>query len=360
MSAAVGRWALGFGIWTVLATLSASQSILRLRFENRPVDLDRLIPGTFVSWYSCAIFTPVFFWAARRFPIDGRDWIRHVPLHLALCAVASVLKFVVEWTTMVYGLGYSIPPLARLMSSGFISENIAFWCMAAAIHAIEFQRRVRERELLSARLQRRLSEAQLNALTARLHPHFLFNTLQGISTLVYRDPKAADTMLRHLSTLLRKTIHGRPRHEVTLEEELLLAENYLAIVQARFGDRVTIERDIEPGTLRCLVPCLVLQPLLENAFEHGIARRAGAGRVTIRARQLGSKLELSVRDDGHGPTAGTLREGVGLGTTRDRLSELYGAEADSTLAGHPEGGTVATMVLPFHEIPIAPMAEVTA
>jgi two-component system LytT family sensor kinase len=349
MTARARQWLLAFAIWTILALLSASQTVVRLELENRPIYWDRLISSSLVGWYSCAIFTPAFFWAARRFPIDARDWVRHLPIHLVLCAVASVLKYVVEWTTLV-----------NMVTFGFISENIAFWCMAAAIHAIEFQRRAREREVLTARLQARLSEAHLNALAARLHPHFLFNTLQGISTLVHRDPKAADRMLGHLSTLLRKTLHGSARHEVTLDEELAVLEDYLAIVQIRFGDRVTIERDIGSDTLRGLVPSLALQPLLENAFEHGIARRAGASRVTIRARKLGGRLELTVRDDGSGPAAGTLKEGVGLGTTRGRLAELYGSAATLTVVGHPEGGTIATMTLPFHETPIVAVAEAAA
>ncbi len=354
------RWLLGFGIWTVLAILSASQAVVRLELADQPIDWGRLIVSSLVSWYSCAIFTPVFFLAARRFPIDGRGWARHLPLHLALCGVASALKYLVEWVTMVEVLGFRLQPLGRMLTSGFISENIAFWCMAAAIHAIEFQRRARERELLSARLEARLSEAQLNALAARLHPHFLFNTLQGISTLVHRDPAAADLMLGHLSTLLRRTLHGRPRHEVTLGEELEILEHYLAIVQIRFGDRVTIERAIAPDTLGGLVPCLSLQPLVENAFEHGIARRAGSGRVVIESRRIGQELEVSVRDDGYGPDAGALQEGIGLGTTRGRLTELYGPRASLRVAAHPDGGTMATMMLPFHETPVVSAVEAAA
>ena len=342
----------------MLAVLSISQSVVRLQLESIPIHWDRLVSGHLVNWYSCAIFTPLFFWAGRRFPIDAGHWVHRLPLHLALCAICSALKFVVDWGTMTQVLGFQQPPLSKLLTYGFISENIAFWCMAAAIHAIEFQRRAREREVLSARLQARLSEAQLSALTARLHPHFLFNTLQGISTLVHRDPQAADTMLGHLSTLLRKTLQGDPRHEVTLGEELALLEDYLAIVQTRFGDRVTITRAVPSETLSALVPYMSLQPLLENAFEHGIARRAAAGRVSIGARRVGEDLELTVRDDGYGPAAGSVREGVGLGTTRGRLVELYGRRASLTLAGDPDGGTVATMVLPFHETRTPALAEV--
>jgi len=360
MSTRARRWLAGFAIWTMLAVLSASQTVVRLSLEDRPIYWDRLVVGNLVNWYSCAVFTPLLFWAVRRFPVDARDWLRHLPFQLALCAIASTLKFLIEWNTMVRVFGFELPPVGRLLTSGFISENIAFWCLVAAIHAIEFQRKAREREVLTARLQARLSEAHLNALAARLHPHFLFNTLQAISTLVHRDPRAADTMIGHLSTLLRKTLHGRPGHEVTLEEEMALLDDYLAIAQARFGDRVAVVRDLAPETLPALVPGLSLQPLLENAFEHGIARRADAGLVRIQARRVGDRLELSVRDDGYGPAADAVREGVGLGTTRGRLTELYGPSAGLTLTAHPEGGSLATMTLPFHLTPVTPAVEVAA
>jgi len=351
------RWTLGFLVWTVLALVSASQLAVYLAIEGQPIEWARIIPDRLVNWYTCAIFTPIFFVVARRWPIDASSWSRHVPFHLALCAVASLIKFVAEREILVRALGRSDIARADMLQRGFISENIAFWCMAAAVHAIEFHRRVRERDVLSARLEARLSEAQLESLTARLHPHFLFNTLQAISTLVHRDSAAADTMLGHLSTMLRRMLRSRPRHEVPLAEELALVEEYLAIAQTRFGDRLTIRRDIAPDVVTGLVPYLVLQPLLENAFEHGIALKAGAGSVVIRALREADHLRITVADDGHGPRAAPAREGVGLGTTRARLAELYGGRAALTIAAGPTGGTVATLVLPFHTAPISVALE---
>jgi len=222
-----------------------------------------------------------------------------------------------------------------------------------AVHAIEFHQRVREREVLAARLQARLSQAQLDALASRLHPHFLFNTLQGISTLVYRDPAAADAMLGHLSTLLRRALSRGPGHEVTLEEELALLEEYLAIVQVRFGDRVMVEREVDSSALGALVPQLLLQPLVENAIEHGVARRAGAGRIGIRVVREGGQLRIAVTDDGPGLER-PAREGVGLGSTRLRLGELYGEAGSLALERGAAGGLVARVTLPFHETPVSP------
>lgn len=353
MRSTLHRYGLGFLAWTVLALLSASQYAVALGAEGRAFEWGSLVLSRLVDWYSCAIFTPLFFWLARRCPIDRPRWPGPLALHLAVAAAASVAKFAIQRWVVVEVIGQPFPPLSQALARGFISENIAFWCAILAVHAIEFHQRVREREVLTARLRARLSEAQLDALTSRLHPHFLFNTLQGISTLVYRDPAAADAMLGHLSTLLRRALSRGQGHEVTLAEELALLEEYLAIVQARFGDRVVVEREVDSSALGGLVPQLVLQPLVENAIEHGVARRAGAGRVAIRVRREGDRLRITVTDDGPG-LARPAPEGVGLSSTRLRLGELYGDTGSLALEPGTAGGLVATVTLPFHDRPVSP------
>jgi signal transduction histidine kinase len=352
MSSKLSRWGLGFLAWTVLALLSASQWAVGMAAEGRPYEWSWLITNRLVDWYSCAIFTPLFFWLARRYPVDRERWVRNLPIHLLAAAVATPIKFAVQGWVLVHVVGQQFPPLAGVLARSFITENIAFWCVILAVHAIEFHQRVREREVLTARLQARLSEAQLDALTSRLHPHFLFNTLQGISTLVYRDPAAADAMLGHLSTLLRKALSKGQGHEVTLAEELALLDEYLAIVEVRFGDRVEIVREIDSSALTSMVPQLLLQPLVENAIEHGIARRAGAGRIGIRVLRDGDTLRISVSDDGPGIER-PVPDGVGLSSTRLRLGELYGVKSSFSLAPGSAGGLVATVTLPFHETPVS-------
>ena len=346
------RWFLGFLVWTVLALLSASQTGTFLMIRDEPVVWPRLIIISMINWYTCAIFTPVFFAAARRWPVDGRSWLRNLPLHALLCAIASVIKFALERELRILIIDQPQPPLGRILAGSFISENIAFWCMAAAIHAIEFHRRVKEREVVSARLVARLSEAQLEVLAARLQPHFLFNTLQAISTLVHRDPGAADQMLGRLSTLLRRTLQAGGKHEVTLAEEMAMLEDYLAIAETRFGNRLTIVRDVPAETHAAQIPYLVLQPLLENAFEHGIARKAGAGLVSVSAARHDGRLRVTVTDDGRGPDPSGTRDGIGLGTTRARLQELYGDAARLSIDPAPGGGTAATLEVPWHTEPV--------
>lgn len=352
------RWGAGFLAWTVLALLSLSQFAVWQSAEGRPIDWTWLSLSRFTDWYSCAIFTPLLFWLARRYPLGPGQWWPSLPIHLLLIVALSALKFVIQRAVMVDLFGYSLPSLQQMLVGGFIMENVAFWCVVGVIHAIEFHQRVGDRERLTARLSARLSSAQLEALTARLHPHFLFNTLQAISTLVYRDPPAADAMLRHLSSLLRRTLQRDPGHEVALASELALLDEYLAIQQVRFGERLTVIREVDLAASKGLVPHFLLQPLVENAVEHGIARRAGAGRIVIESRREAAVLHLSVTDDGVGLSDGpTPREGTGLGTTRQRLHELYGDAASLTLHALATGGVQARLVLPYHEQPLIAVEE---
>jgi signal transduction histidine kinase len=348
------RWGAGFLAWTVLALLSVSQTAVWLAADGRPIDWAWLTVSRFTDWYSCAIFTPLLFWLARRSPLGPGQWWPSLPVHLVAVAILSLVKFVIQRAVVVGVFGYDSPPLQRMLAGGFIMENVAFWCVVGVVHAIEFNQRVREREVVASRLSARLSAAQLEALSARLHPHFLFNTLQAISTLVYRDPAAADTMLRHLGNLLRRTLQRDRGHEVALTAELAMLDEYLAIQQVRFGERLTVTRLIDPASGAGLVPHFVLQPLVENAIEHGIARRAGAGQITISARRDGESLSVTVVDDGVGLSAdGAKREGTGLGATRQRLRELYGDRATLTLESVPTGGAAARLLLPYHEYPVA-------
>jgi LytS/YehU family sensor histidine kinase len=202
----------------------------------------------------------------------------------------------------------------------------------------------------AARLETRLAEARLETLTAQLQPHFLFNTLHAISTLMHRDVEAADTMLARLGDLLRRTLDGRDRPEVPLAEELQLLDAYLDIARVRFEDRLTLDVRIATETKGALVPRFVLQPLVENALQHGIGSRQGWGRVTIQARRDGERLQLSVSDDGPGAALqgnGFPREGIGLTNTRQRLRERYGANHSLQLTNGEDGGFLVAVDIPF-------------
>jgi LytS/YehU family sensor histidine kinase len=233
----------------------------------------------------------------------------------------------------------------RILARGFATEVIALSSVLAIIHGIEYYRRFRERELHAARLETELASARLEALAAQLQPHFLFNTLHGVSALMRRDVDAAEEMLTHLSDLLRRTLRPRDGHEVTLAEELELLQHYLDIMKIRFADRLTVRLEIDADATHALVPHLVLQPVVENAIQHGIARKPGAGLIEIRARRDGESLEIVVRDDGEGHGGGDER--IGLSNTRRRLRELYGDAQSLTLADVEDGGLRVTLRVPF-------------
>ena len=194
-------------------------------------------------------------------------------------------------------------------------------------------------------------EARLTALRAQLNPHFLFNSLNAITVLV-RDgnTEAAGRMLELLSDVLRQVLRTESTHETTLAAELEFLERYLAIEQVRFSDRLRPLVEIAPGIGGAAVPRFLLQPLVENALRHGIARRADAGVLQVRARREGSELILTVEDDGPGlALAGAGAGGVGLANTRARLAALYGERASLEIGNAAGGGVVATVRLPYHE-----------
>ena len=339
-----------FAAWTFLAALTSSQTAVYLSQRGQPVDWPALLTGSFADWYTCALFTPLFFWLARRYPIDRTSWRVTVPLTLAVTSVCVVLKYAVL-VPLEHSLGLDTgASFSSALARNFATESIAFWAVIGIIHAFEFNRRYREREVAAADLRARLSEAQLEALRSQIHPHFLFNTLHGISTLMHRDVDAADTMLTRLSDLLRLTIQHRGQNEISLRDELALVGEYIEIMRVRFGDRLTVNHQIHPEALDALVPQFILQPLLENAFDHGIARTTGPGTIEISAVPADGKLEISISDNG-GNTNGSVavkRHGIGLANTRRRLEQLYGQAQSISLEKLPGRGTTVVVAIPFH------------
>ncbi len=206
----------------------------------------------------------------------------------------------------------------------------------------------RQREQLEARLAR----AQLSALEAQLHPHFLFNTLNAITALIAREPRSAERIVGGLGELLRFSLGRAGEQEVTLERELDLLGRYVDIQMVRFPDRLRVDVEVAPETLVALVPSLVLQPLVENAIEHGIAPRAAGGRVEVRVERYGDTLRLTVRDDGVGSGGPPRRDpggtGVGLANTRARLQHLYGGRHEMRAAPLETGGYQVVIDIPFH------------
>jgi two-component sensor histidine kinase len=308
-------------------------------------DMLRSIGIGSLTWYVSILSAPLFIWLSRRFPIDRRRWAFSLAVHLAAVLALVVLTGIVQFR-LTYAGNPGAPSGWRYVQVTLLTGALPFMTVAAIAHSLEAWTRARERELDAAVARSQLAEARLEALSAQLQPHFLFNTLQAISTLISRDPAAAERMLAHLADLLREVLRQGDKRETPLREELRVLDAYLEISRKRFGDRLTIAIDADPDTLDLHVPFFVLQPLVENALHHGVGARSGPATITIRARIAGGKLELSVIDDGPG-ASGEIRRGIGLTNTEARLAGLYGKAASMAIGQGDRGGFAVRLAVPI-------------
>jgi LytS/YehU family sensor histidine kinase len=220
--------------------------------------------------------------------------------------------------------------------------------LAALLNAFEARRRAVHGAVEAQRLRAELAESRLEAVTSQLQPHFLFNTLQSISTLIHKDPVAADAMLAKLSDLLRDVLRRSRNVLVTLDEELRMTETYLDLARLRYGERLRVAIDVDGAVRGAAVPVLLLQPLVENALQHGVGQRAAGGFVGIAAQRDGDRLRLVVSDDGVGLGASRGNGGgTGLANTRERLRHAYGENQSLDLAPRAGGGVEVTIRVPF-------------
>jgi LytS/YehU family sensor histidine kinase len=234
----------------------------------------------------------------------------------------------------------------------FHSNLLTYSILVAATQGYLYYQRYRQGELRSAQLSTQLAQAQLQALRMQLHPHFLFNTLNSIATLIHKDPDAADGMTAQLSDLLRLTLDNIGVQEVPLAQELEFLERYLEIERTRFSDRLVVRIEVAPETLDASTPYLILQPLVENAVRHGIAVRATPGCVIVRAVRDGGMLVLEVKDDGSGiRSVASSNNGLGISSTRERLERLYGDAHTFELSNAAEGGLAVKLAFPFRLMP---------
>jgi two-component system LytT family sensor kinase len=348
-----------FAFWTLMATLSSVNRIVDPRgFGFRFMSPAGPVSMAFVESWIWAAVTPFVFWLASRPGLSRSPWTRIPLLLLVGVAIAIVVHTLIGFARMSF---IEVPtrrnifsPMRDLVRFRFVNQLIVYCAVLAAGFAREYFLRDRDRQReaieLSAhasRLQAQLAGARLDALRMQLNPHFLFNTLHAISALVERDPGGVRRMIARLSELLRHTIDREAPDEVPLRDELAFLRRYIEIMEIRFQGRLRVETNIDEAALDALVPNLVLQPIVENALEHGASRAGGEGRIEISARRDGERILLAVRDNGPGLKDG-VESGVGLANTRARLAQLYGDAAALALSSPPGGGVLAEIELPFH------------
>jgi two-component sensor histidine kinase len=350
-------WFLVFAAWLVPAILSGFNTYVQSRLEGHWPDW-RWVLFSSIDWLLYAVLTPAVFRASRRFPLQPPHLARNIALH-----VMGALGLCVAWAALGTLLRLAIfsdaGGSAQKVWLGFVSWVFTtlpfgagvYFALVGIQHSFFYLAQARERETQAAQLAAQLSEAQLSALRMQLNPHFLFNSLNAITVLVRdRDTAAASRMLELLSGVLRQVLRKDESHEIALSQELEFLKQYLAIEQVRFSDRLRPSIQIDPALARAALPRFLLQPLVENALRHGIARRADAGLLQVSARREREQLVLTVQDDGPGlPEMPDAAAGVGLSNTRARLAMLYRGEATLRVENAAAGGVIATVRLPYHE-----------
>lgn len=333
--------------WTTLALLSAAQRVAGALYLGRPADWGHVLTNSLADWWTCALFTPAFVWLVRRFPIRGSQWWKAGLVHLLGSVAFGVCKITI-YAPILRWLNPGVDrSMGEIFAFGFYGDFLGYWAAVGVLHAVEYYGEAREREVEAAALDGALKAGQLEILRAQLQPHFLFNTLQAISTLIHRDPPAADRMLTDLSELLRTSLTSAAAQEVSLADELAFLRRYLDIMGVRFGDRLEVTVDVPDDLLSATVPSLALQPLVENAIRHGMANRADVGHVVVQARRNDGRLVLAVNDDGPGLPSAPVPDGIGLTNSRERLRRLYGAEGTLDVEAGAGRGTSATLTIPL-------------
>ena len=342
--------------WTLAGVVMGAQAALAPALQGQaPVPLGRAIQNALTQTLPWIPVTLAVIALAVRVPLGREGWPRRALVHLAAAIVLAYLANVLVVLGYWAGAG-RFQGLGALARSGLmwaaLRFHIALLIYGAVLgitQAVMYYRRSRERELHLARVEGQLARARLEALNAQIRPHFLFNTLHTIGQL-WRSGRSddADAVLDHLGALFHKVQRSTARAEVPLAEELELVREYLAIEEARFTDRLRTTIDATPDALRCRVPPLILQPIVENAIRHGISAASSAGTVEVRAAVDDGRLKISVRDDGPGVATAPARPGSGTGlrNTRERLAELYGARAELRIGAGPSGGTLVAIDLP--------------
>lgn len=362
-------WLASFVVWSI-ASLAAGITIYRLYQESQS-------PMSFMSAWAmeaCQILayaplTPFAFAFATRYPIRRDNWARRSLLYLAAGVIFTAFHVTLrlmspygywnrqdrQWRSILwnyhthtFSVDWLILP-GQFLTGLFDDITSAFIPIAMAAHVVSYNRTLRERELRAVQLEGQLAKARLQALKSQLQPHFLFNTMHSISSLMLTDVRAADRMMARLGDLLRMSLESAGTQITTLTREIEFLNCYLEIEKVRFAERLTVTFDISPETLDASVPHLLLQPLVDNAVKHGISRLPGGGEIRIASTAEAHQLKIEISDNGPGlsKTATHASIGLGLRITRERLESLYGSDQSLELLSLPGGGTTAQVWIPF-------------
>jgi signal transduction histidine kinase len=352
-----------FACWTLVGLFFFSQDLVQSFHSKASLPWLALLECWLSRAYIWGLLAPAVLRLARRFRFDRTHLCRWLGLHVifgvGIGAAGAILAAAVG---LVLKIPWYMPNLRAAVPAGlafsFHASFFTYWTILGLYETFDHYRSSRlekqravQAEMDTTALKTRLAQAQLSALRAQLQPHFLFNTLNAIVTLIRRRRNAeAEEMAVRLGDLLRSAIEETDTHEIPLRKELKFLESYLEIERVRFKDRMSVEVDSSPGIMDALVPYMCLQPLAENAVRHGIARRSSPGTLTVRAKRLGASVQITIQDDGPGLPPGwdQRKRGLGITNTRARLDQLYGKEGTLRIESAERQGTLVTLRLPYH------------
>ncbi len=348
-----------FLTWSVVALFFASQSIMWDRYLFRQqITWQRALTINLSFYYIWALLAPLVLLLRRRFRFERSKWPKALLVHFPtsiFIAVAQLFLAESVWN-MVHEEPLSIYETFRSIEFSFAfnfhMNLLAYWAIVGFGYTLEYYRQFHERELRASQLEAQLVKANLQALKMQLQPHFLFNTLNSISSLMHKNIADADKVVARLGDLLRYSLETEGLQEVSLKDEMDFLQRYLEIEKVRYGDRLKVKIQMPSGVLLAKVPNLILQPLVENAIRYGIGPRSAGGKIEITAQRNDDMLDLVVRDDGPGLPHKPQSEfsgGVGLNNTRSRLMQLYGENHEFRLSNGSGKGLEVQMRIPYHE-----------
>lgn len=362
------HFGVGFLVWTIVGLSFALRTYFYNQRMGMNISLVPLIISYLIDFYLWGLATPLIFLLCRRFPLERKRLLSHTLFHI-LSGAVFIFVIIIVSVPLNWYLSFIDPALLPTMAALFyktitspimLHESLlTYWATVIVAHAFEYYREARERDAQAAqlaaqtaRLSEQLVQAQLSALKMQLHPHFLFNTLNSIASLLHKDAETAHRMIARLSDFLRMTLKNSETQSVSLDKELEFLDTYLEIEKIRFQDRLEVEMRIEPEALAAQVPNLILQPIVENAVRHGLANVASTGRLKISAGRVDGRVFIQIEDNGPGLNGRRKRKtggsGVGLANTRARLEQFYGADFSFEIAEKAESrGTIVSLEVPF-------------
>lgn len=348
------RWIALAVVWAALGLILSLEVYFSLRVSMPEVKFGDVLGSQYMRVSLWAILTPMVLWLRKAVPLSAGHWLGGLTFHFGVSSAIMGVYYLGRVWLIFWKEGAIFSEFWSAAQQSFFGSNmidvIIYWAVLGTGYTFEIYRKYKNEQIRGAQLESRLVQSELSALKQQLHPHFLFNTMNTISVLVRegRNTQAVQLLAR-LSGLLRTTLDSAGIEEVTVRQEMDFIERYVEIQKMRFADRLTVVTDVSSEALESRVPNLLLQPLVENAIQHGVSPKRGPGRVTISGRVVDDQLQLEVSDDGVGIEDGQIkraREGIGLSNTRERLSRLYGASSQLVMKSEPGRGTLVSIVLP--------------